>query len=95
MVEISLTDDHIHLEVKGLDKLWAFRSQLDIPLAHIRGVRHDPDAASGWFHGIKVAGTNLPGVITAGTFYQGWSKSILGRSRSGKVHHHRASRRSV
>jgi hypothetical protein len=54
MVEISLTDDHIHLEVKGLDKLWAFRSQLDIPLAHIRGVRHDPDAASGWFHGIKV-----------------------------------------
>ena len=71
MVEISLTDDHIHIEVKGMDKLWAFRSQLDIPLAHIRGVRHDPDAASGWFHGIKVAGTNLPGIITAGTFYQG------------------------
>ena len=77
MVEISLTDDHVHLEVKGLDKLWAFRSQLDIPLAHIRGVRHDPDAASGWFHGIKVAGTNLPGVITAGTFYQGSGQKVF------------------
>jgi hypothetical protein len=41
MVELSLTDDHLHLEVKGLDKLWAFKSQLDIPLRHIRDVRHD------------------------------------------------------
>jgi hypothetical protein len=39
MVEISITDDHLHLEVKGFDKLWAFKSQLDIPLRHIRGVR--------------------------------------------------------
>ena len=55
MVEISITDDHLHLEVKGWDKLWAFKSQLDIPLAHIRGVRHDPNAAdvSGWWHGSK------------------------------------------
>ena len=77
MVEISLTDDHLHLEVKGLDKLWAFRSQLDIPLAHIHGVRHDPEAASGWFHGIKLPGTNLPGVITAGTFYEGSGQKVF------------------
>ena len=77
MVEISLTDDHLHLEVKGLDKLWAFRSQLDIPLTHIRGVRHDPEAASGWFHGIKLPGTNLPGVITAGTFYEGSGQKVF------------------
>jgi hypothetical protein len=70
MVEISINDDHLHLEVKGLDKLWAFKSHLEIPLRHIRTVRHDPEAASGWWHGIKLPGTNLPGVITAGTFYQ-------------------------
>lgn len=70
MVEISLTDDHLHLEVKGLDKLWAFKSQLDIPLHHIRDVRHDPEEASGWWHGIKMPGTNIPFVVTAGTFYQ-------------------------
>ncbi len=70
MVEISVTDDHLHLEVKGLDKLWTFKSQLDIPLRHIRNVRHDPQAASGWWHGIKLVGTNIPGLLTAGQFYQ-------------------------
>ena len=70
MVELSLTDDHLDLEVKGFDKLWAFKSQLDIPLVHIRDVRHDPEAASGWWHGIKLPGTSIPGMITAGTFYQ-------------------------
>ena len=70
MVEISVSDDHLHLEVKGLDKLWAFKSQLDIPLRHVRGIRHDPEAAAGWWHGIKVIGTSVPGVITAGSFYQ-------------------------
>lgn len=68
MVETSITGDHLHLEVKGLDKLWAFKSQLDI--RHIRDVRHDPEAAAGWWHGIKLIGTQLPGVITAGQFYQ-------------------------
>jgi hypothetical protein len=69
MVEISLTSDYVHLEVKGLDKLWAFKSQLDIPIEHVRDVRHEPEAASGWWHGLRLPGTQLPGVITAGTFY--------------------------
>ena len=70
MVSISIDGDHLHLEVKGLDKLWAFKSQLDIPLRHILSVRHDPSAVSGWWHGIKFPGTSIPGVLTAGTFYQ-------------------------
>lgn len=77
MVEISITDDHLHLEVKGLDKLWAFKSQLDIPFRHIRDVWHDPEAASGWWHGMKESGTNLPGVVTAGTFYQQSGRTVF------------------
>src|SRR5437764_6566666 len=53
MVEISIAGDQLHLEVKGLDKLWAFKGQLDIPLRHILSVRHDPKAVSGWWHGIR------------------------------------------
>jgi hypothetical protein len=70
MVEISVENGLLHLEVKGLDKLWAFKGHLEIPLEHIRSVRHDPKAASGWWHGIRMPGSQLPGVITAGTFYQ-------------------------
>jgi hypothetical protein len=58
------------LHVRGADKLWAFKGSLENPLVHIAGVRADPDIAHGWWHGIKMPGTNLPGVITAGTFYQ-------------------------
>ena len=77
MVEISISEDHLHLAVKGLDKLWAFKSQLDIPFRHIREVWHDPEAASGWCHGVKVAGTNLPGVVTAGTFYEQNGRTVF------------------
>lgn len=70
MVDISIHDALATFEVEGADKLWALRSRLEIPLAHIRGVRADPEIARGWWHGFRMPGTNLPGFLTAGTFYQ-------------------------
>ena len=49
--------------------MWAFRSRLEIPLAHIAGVSHDPEQVGRWWHGIKVLGTDVPGLFAAGTFY--------------------------
>ena len=88
MVEISIIGDHLHLDVKRLDKLWAFKGKLEIPLKHIRAVRYDPAVARGWWHGMKLPGTILPGVITAGTFYQHGQKVFWGRSRSREDHSH-------
>ena len=70
MVELSLADDNLILSVLGSDKLWALRSTLEIPCSHISDVRADPEVARGWWHGLKLMGTGVPGVITAGTFYQ-------------------------
>lgn len=70
MVDLSIAEGTLTLHIRGADQLWSFKSSLEIPLAHIAGVRLDPEAAHGWYHGIKMPGTNLPGVITAGTFYQ-------------------------
>jgi hypothetical protein len=70
MVQISIHVDRVRFEVEGWDKLWAFRSELEIPLAHIRSVRVDPEPARGWWHGFRLPGTQIPGVLTAGTFYQ-------------------------
>ncbi len=70
MVEISYVGDRVHLEVEGADKFWAMKSHLDIPLAHIKAAWIDPDAAKGWWHGLRMPGTNIPGVLLAGTFYQ-------------------------
>ena len=70
MVDLSVSDGKLSLHVRGADKLWAFKSSLEIPLAHIAGVQADAEVARGWWHGIRMPGTNVPGVITAGTFYQ-------------------------
>lgn len=70
MVELSIAEGKLMLHVKGADQLWAFKSSLEIPLIHVAGVRADPEVARGWWHGIRMPGTNMPGVITAGTFYQ-------------------------
>ena len=70
MVEIRIDGDRAVFEVEGWDKMWALKSRLEIPLAHIKGARVDDEAAKGWWHGVKLGGSDLPGVITAGTFYR-------------------------
>lgn len=70
MVALTIEDGVATFEVEGADKLWALRSRLQIPLAHIRGARIDAEIAHGWWHGLRAPGTSIPGIITAGTFYQ-------------------------
>ena len=70
MVEITRSGEDVIFEVEGWDKLWSLRSRLQIPLAHIKDAHHDPQPAMGWFEGLKVAGTSIPHVFRAGSFYQ-------------------------
>jgi hypothetical protein len=70
MVGLSISGGNLVLHVRGADKLWAFKSSLEIPLAHIAEIKADPTIAHGWWHGLRMPGTNIPGVLTAGTFYQ-------------------------
>jgi hypothetical protein len=70
MVTHEIVGDIVHLRMEGLDKLWALKSELSIPLAHITAVRADSEVVHHWWHGIKFPGSNIPGILTAGTFYQ-------------------------
>ena len=70
MVDLSISEGNLVLHVRGADKLWAFKSSLEIPLVHIAEIRTDPDVAHSWWPGLRMPGTNIPGVLTAGTFYQ-------------------------
>ena len=81
MVELSVTDGKLVLHVRGIDQLWALKSTLEIPLQHIAGVRADPNIARGWWHGLKLIGSDIPGVLHAGTFNQ------QGRIIFWDVHH--------
>ena len=70
MVRVTIDGDRVLFEVEGWDKLWSLRSRLEIPLAHITGAHPDPDPAMGWFQGLKLAGSDLPNLFKAGTFFQ-------------------------
>jgi hypothetical protein len=70
MVKIELTPTTLIARVQGLDKLWAFKGHLEVPLAHVTGIERAAEEARSWFHGIRAPGTSIPGVITAGTFYE-------------------------
>ena len=68
MINVTRDGEMIVFDVKGLHKLWALKSRLEIPAVNIRGARRDADALRGW-KGWRVPGTYVPGLITAGTFY--------------------------
>jgi hypothetical protein len=70
MVDLSIAEGKLILYVRGADKLWALKSSLEIPLPHIEAIRAGPSVAHGWWHGLRIPGTNIPGLLSAGTFYQ-------------------------
>jgi len=70
MVDVTISEGNLVLHVRGADQLWAFKGSLSVPLQHVAGIRHDTDIARGAWHGIRLLGTNIPGVLTAGRFYQ-------------------------
>jgi hypothetical protein len=73
MVTIKKEGDNFIFEVKGIHKLWAFKSQISIPADHIVRVHQDYDTIKGW-KGFRMPGTHIPFVFTAGTFYKDGEK---------------------
>lgn len=68
MVEISIQDDSLLIEVQGWHQLWAFKKSLEIPLSHVRGVKIDPEH-SRYPEGWRAPGSFVPGLIAAGSYH--------------------------
>lgn len=47
VVDLSIAEGKLKLHARGADKLWAFKSSLEIPLVHSAGVPAEPEAARG------------------------------------------------
>ena len=69
MVDVGVTGDRAVFTVEGMHKLWAFKNQIEIPLAHITAVEINSEQVGKWWHGFKLVGTDAPGLFAAGTFY--------------------------
>ncbi|WP_318306590.1 hypothetical protein [Amycolatopsis solani] len=73
MALVRIDGEDLVVVMEGLDKLWAFKSSVTIPLANVRGATADPGIAADP-KGIRAPGAHVPGVITAGTFHQDGEK---------------------
>jgi hypothetical protein len=56
VVELSISGGNLRVHVQGADRLWAFKSSLEIPLEHVVGIRADPAIAQRLVARDQVAG---------------------------------------
>src|SRR5215218_2737473 len=71
MSEVELTQDTLVVHVRGMDRLFALTSRLEIPLSHVLGAEVDPEfAPPAWWKSLRLTATQIPWIVTAGTFYQ-------------------------
>jgi hypothetical protein len=73
MARIAIDNGVLTVHMRGIDKILAIHGNISVPLSHIQGVDVRPDEAFKLFHGLRV-GTNIPHVVTAGTFFNRDSK---------------------
>src|SRR5690242_5812221 len=66
MTTVSVSDGKLIVAIKGWDQVWALKRRLVISLDHVTGIRTGADEIA---TGIRIPGTYVPGIVTAGTFY--------------------------
>jgi hypothetical protein len=85
MVEVSIDNTLAVFTVKGLDRLWAMKGEIRVPLNHIVSMREDSSPSIGWREGFKLMGTSFPNRFRAGTFYQNGGKVFWDARQGEKV----------
>jgi hypothetical protein len=86
MAQIVIERDSLVVRLSWLERLFAFRGDLRVPLARVRDVIVPP-TAHGQFSRIdwrliRMPGTSIPGVIQAGSYYRlgdGWEFYVVRR----------------
>jgi hypothetical protein len=71
MTTVEIQDDRLVARIQGLDQVLALRSELSIPLTHVRGAAvSPPEVRQRWRNPLrlKVLATDLPYVVMAGSF---------------------------
>ena len=68
MVRIEREDINFVFEVVGWHKVWTFTNKIVIPIAHVVAA-YPNEQQLNFISGLRLFGTGLPGVISAGTYY--------------------------
>lgn len=66
---VEIKGNILLVKIQGSDKLWALKSLMELPLTNVVGATSATAEAREWLHGLRLGGTHLPGVVSAGRFY--------------------------
>jgi hypothetical protein len=72
MTTVETTHDKLVLTVHGFDVILALKHRLEVPLAHVLGaeVGVSDEVRERLSHSLRLPGTHLPGIITAGSYLE-------------------------
>lgn len=81
LARVDMADDALVVRPRGLNRLWAMKGEVRVPLAQVSEVRTGVarrSVPSGW----RVPGTYVPGLIQAGTYRSKGERSfwLVGRA---------------
>jgi len=71
VTKVEIQDGRLIARIEGLDQVLAFKSELSIPLAHVKGAAVSlPDVRRRWRNPfrIRLLGSDMPYVVMAGSF---------------------------
>ncbi len=86
LAEVDVAEDGLVVRPRRLNRLWAFKGEVRVPLSQIRELRAGVDRRS-VPSGLRVPGTAVPGIIQAGTYRRKGQRSfwLVGRTRTVTV----------
>jgi hypothetical protein len=71
VTKVEIEDGRLIARIEGLDHVLAFKSELSIPLAHVKGAAVSlPDVRRRWRNPLRIRllGSDMPYVVMAGSF---------------------------
>ncbi|QIH39566.1 hypothetical protein G7A72_12440 [Flavobacterium sp. Sr18] len=75
MVSITSNEDEFIFDIQGSHKFWAFENKIRVPKDKIIRAYQSKDEFTFWI-GWKMPGTQLPWVITAGTYIKNGKRNF-------------------
>jgi hypothetical protein len=76
MPRLELTECELIVHLSSWEALAAVHKSIRVPLANVRGATDD-EGFRGPALGLRAPGTNIPGIISAGTYYRNGDKQFV------------------
>lgn len=84
LARVELADGMLAVRPRGLNRVWAMRTEVRVPLSEVAEVNRDVDRQS-VPSGFRVPGTYVPGLIQAGAYRSKRGRSFWLVGRTPKV----------